>query len=171
MGEAKRRQQAGTSWQNAGPVEDFRVPTGKLAITIEVREENPSTLMFDASNVADLMHAIEQMPDRPAYGTLVRCLAAEFVKNRHSNTDVSGTGIGILWTALHHPQHGLAMRQAVSRDLRDKGKAHIIWHLTHKGLAIALAAQFVDLDTILAATPANQTVLVGRLPDADPVKN
>jgi len=166
MGQAKRRKLAGT-YPSGGPVERFRVPAGKLAITVDVQGTAPSTVLFDSDKVADIVAAIDRVP-RPEYPALVRGLADEFVKGRRNGADFSGIGIGILWTALYHPQHGATVRTQVSRQLRDTGKAHITWSFSKDGLAIALADQFVDLDGVLASTPKDRSIAIVPAELAEP---
>ena len=145
-----------------GPAESFLVPRGKVAITIKVQDENPTTVMFGADTVADIVQTIEQTAGRPPYNDVVRGLAAAFVRCKRSGADLTSVGAGVLWTALHHPQIGSAMREAVSRELRDNGKAHITWRLSEKGFALALADKFLNLDAALSEAPRDTPVIVGR---------
>lgn len=157
MGEAKRRKLSG-SHPSGGPVEDFRVPGGKVAITVDVQGEDPSTVMFDADKIADMMKGVEQVIGRSSYYPMVRGLAAEFAACKRKGADITGVGIGILWSALYHPRSGKEMREGVSRDLREKGRAHITWQVTDDGLAMSLADQFVDMGNLVAAAPGPFTV-------------
>jgi hypothetical protein len=160
MGEAKRRRQTGTTY-DAGPVEQFRVPDGKLGITISVDDKAPSTVLFDADKITDMMaEAGRHLAGQDYYKTL-RCAPAAFLDTRQRHGDLTGVGILILWTALYHPRSGADMRAKVSRALREKNSAHLTWKFsrTH-GLAIALASQFLDLDNIIAKAPRDQQVMV-----------
>jgi hypothetical protein len=160
MGEARRRKRAAGA---DAPVQSFRVPRGKLAITIKVGDENPCTVMFDADIVADVVRTIDQTAGRPPYDEVVHGLADQFVRCKRAGTDFRSVGAGAIWTALYHPELGTAMREAVSRELRDKGKAHIVWRLSEKGFAFALVDKFVDLDAALAEAPRDTPVVVGRI--------
>lgn len=156
MGEAKRRKQRGV-YPDGGPLELFRVPDGKLGITIEVDDEAPSTMLFDADKVADLMVEVERVSRSHDYYRLVRGLAAIFIEDRRKSADLSGIAIGILWTALYHPRAGRNMRAQVARALRDKGKAHLSWRYSSKsGLALAIADQAVPLGNLLARAPRDR---------------
>jgi hypothetical protein len=147
-----------------GPAESFRVPRGKVAITIEVQDENPTTVMFGADTVADIVRTVEQTAGRPPYNDVVRGLADAFVRCKRTGADLTSVGAGVMWTALYHPQVGAAMREAVSRELRDKGKAHITWRLSEKGFALALADKFINLDAALSEAPRDNPVVVSRVP-------
>src|SRR5262249_2333276 len=61
-----------------------------------------------------------------------------------------GAVFGILWTALYHPKGGEKFREMVSRQMANKGKAHIMYRLSPKGLAIALA---YDVDEEINTAP------------------
>jgi hypothetical protein len=167
MGEAKRRKRA------AGPsVQNFRVPRGKLAITIKVGDEGASTVMIDADMVADIVRTIDQTAGRPPYDEVVHGLAATFVKCKQDGTDLRSVGLGAIWTAFYHPELGAAMREAVSRELRDQGKAHIIWRLSKGGFVFALADKFADLDAVLAEAPKDIPSTIGRTrSEGDPKPN
>jgi hypothetical protein len=143
-----------------GSAESFQVPRGKVAITIKVQDENPTTVMFDADTIADIVRTIEQTAGRPPYDDVVRGLAAAFVSCKRTGADLTSVGAGVMWTALHHPQIGVAMREAVSRELRDEGKAHITWRLSEKGFALALADKFINLDVALSEAPRDTPVVV-----------
>ena len=168
MGEAKRRK--ATNEYPAGPVENFRVAGGKLAITVEVGTGPPSTVIFDADRIGDLTSALRLVndgEDAPAYRRLVAGIGQEFLRARQNGEDLTTAGVGVLWSAFYHPDIGLKMRMAVSRALRDTGKAHITWRLSDKGLGMALADRFADLDHLLAIAPRNQTTAFVRRPEDD----
>jgi hypothetical protein len=93
---------------------------GKLAITIKVGDESPSTVMIDADMVADIVRTIDQTAGRPPYDEVVQGLAATFVRCKQDGTDLRSVRLGAIWTAFYHPELGAAMREAVSRELRDQ---------------------------------------------------
>lgn len=171
MGEAKRRKQLGV-YPDGGPVELFRVPDGKLGITIEVDDEAPSTMLFDADKVADLMVDVDRVSKTYDYYALVRGLAPTFIDDRRQGADLSGIAIGILWTALYHPRAGRNMRTQVARALRDKGKAHLSWRYSSKfGLALAIADQAVPLDNLLAHAPRDRQFMYEAAATLEPKPN
>lgn len=158
MGEARRRKYGADT---GGPGERFRVPRDSMAITIKIHDENPTTLLFGSDTVAQLVRIVEQTAGRPPYDDFVREVAAAFITCKRADADLTSVGAAAMWTALYHPQIGAAMRAAVPRELRDKGTAHISWHLSEKGLAMALADRFIDLDGPLAEAGL---VVVGYVP-------
>lgn len=168
MGEARERKRGTIT---GGAAESFRVPRGKMAITIKIQDENPTTILFGADIVADIVRLVEQTAGRPPYHDFVRELAAAFVSCKKAGTDLTIVGAGVMWTALYHPQIGAAMREAVSRELRDKGTAHISWHLSEKGLGLALADRFINLDTALSETRRDSFVVVDHMPDDEAKPN
>jgi hypothetical protein len=148
-----------------GPAKSFRVPRGKVAITIKVHDENSTTVMFDADAVADIVRIIDQTAGRPPYDDVVHGLAAAFVSCKRTGADLTSIGAGVMWTAFHHPQIGAGMWDAVSREVRYKGKAHITWRLSEKGFALALADTFIDLDAALSEARPDTLEVVDRRPD------
>lgn len=153
MGEARRRRLAGQS-----PVESYRVPPGRFAITIDIAGHNPSTVSLEAEKITELMRRAHALwPKTMSFPTLVNGLAERFA----DDPDNAGAAIGIATTALYHPQQGAAIRQAVSQALAVNGKAHLTWNYNPRhGLAMAVGEHFVDLDKPLAA--ATEPVVVAR---------
>lgn len=147
MGQAKRRKLS-MSWIPSQPVEAFRVHNGKIGITIKVDTADPMSVMFDADKVPAMLAKIDRMPLRPAYYTMVEGLGHGFLKFKRgelSEEDLIGIGHGILYTAMYHPKIGQQMRNAVSRQLLEDGKAHISWTLSKAGLILSLGKQYLDL--------------------------
>ena len=169
LGEDESRSNArseATQAQNiaGGPAESFRTPRGTVAITIKVQDESPTTVLFGADTVADIVGIVEQTAGRPPYHDFVRELAARFVSCKKAGADLTVVGAGVR-TAFSHPQVGAAMREAVSRELCEKGKAHISWRLTKKGLGLALADKFINLDPALSEPPRDHVLVVDHMPD------
>jgi hypothetical protein len=149
MGEAKRRKKAGP-YPNGGRIEDFRVPAGKLAITVDIDDTAPSTVLFDATKIAEILNEAARHFAGDDYYKIVRMSMRAFLKIRRQKGDLTGVGIAILWSVFHHPTTGADTRQIVSRRLREGGKVHITWKFSSTyGLGITVADQFVDLDDIL----------------------
>src|SRR3954466_7948699 len=95
MGQAKRRRKAAAGSGEAappsmgqfiqsGPVEEFRVPTGMLAITTEIDDHPPSTFMIEAAKVGDIAAKLKELHRHrmPRYGAVVDYIAKEVVKAR-----------------------------------------------------------------------------------------
>jgi len=143
MGEAKGRKRAGT-YPQGGPVESFRVPNGKVGITIDVGDEPPSTIMLDTDKLVLLLDAPVQTPD---FYKLAPNISHGFAKAKREGNQqqMEALGLAIMRSAFEHPKFGKHTRSSVSSELRKTGKAHITWR-SHSGLAIAVASQFVPLD-------------------------
>ena len=178
MGEAKRRKAAGqypAGQYPAGPVTEFRVARGQVGLSIDVEgSAYPVTLTVEAGQLIDILGRFDRMP-RTRYHSLVRGLAREFVAGLASGDDVRGISLAMLWTALNHPDHGAAMRSAVSRSLRETGKAHLTWrYASDTGFAVALADGFVELDEPLraaAAIPEPLSLVISRCQADEPLAN
>jgi len=114
--------------------EDFVAPGGTVAITIDVEGVSPSTLMFDATKVAEIEARAKEMAAGLSYRPAVRVFAKMFADamrgNNKDDSELTAIGIGILWTAFNHPESGDQMRRRVSEALRKNGKAHITWHFS-----------------------------------------
>ena len=98
----------------------------------------PTTWVFDASKLADLMADVDKAATGIDYRPTVGWLTKQFVnaKRRDERSEFPSLGIAFMWSALHHPQSGEMMRAKVSEVLRRDGKAHISWHSPTAGLAI-----------------------------------
>jgi len=159
MGEAKRRKLAGTYPScNCSQVEKFRAPKGTIAITIDVKGIAPATAVIDASAAVNMLEKITSATQSLSYYATVRHLAGELTRARRTGDHDAFRWIGclVLWTSFNHPKIGNDMRKAVSEALRREGKAHISWFFSPtKGLVIALAEKFIDLEQIAAAAPSN----------------
>jgi hypothetical protein len=183
MGEAKRRRQAGTVplldnppealhrfWcgrPDAGPVEDFRAPIGTVAITLDIHGAAPSTCLIDATKLVDVMGDIGRLSEARDYYWVVRAIASEFLRAKQTGAEAPFLSLGLaaFWTALHHPQLGAPMRDAVSESLRRRGRAHITWQFSPTtGLAMALAEAFVDLEGVAELAATSTPVCIAVLP-------
>jgi hypothetical protein len=144
------------------PAAEFVVPAGLVAITIDAEGCDPSTVMFDTTQVTDIAEACTRLgAGQVNYYGLVRMLARDFVRARKGGNDarLNDIGIGILWTALNHPAAGERMRRAVSTALRRDGKAHITWYFGRHGLGLGLAEGFVDMDQLGEHAPKDAVVV------------
>lgn len=177
MGQARRRKLAGNYpsaddafaaarrfWCSRDNVaaEDFVAPVGTVAITIDVEGIAPTTLMFDATKVAEIEAKAKELAAGLSYRPAVGNFAKMFVDARKQQDDreLTAIGIGILWSAFNHPQSGDQMRRRVSAALRKDGKAHITWHFSLRhGLAISLGEGFVDLEQIIAKAPKDRVIV------------
>ena len=152
MGEAKRRKIFG--------LEDFRVPNGRVALTVDIQDIAPLTFVFVAEDITEAMEHIER--GRPDYYTVARGLVAMLRRPQSDDLPLKKIGLMVLWTALYHPQVGPGMRRMVSLVLRERNSAHLTWTVTERGLSIAVAEKFVDLDKLLAGAPQDRIIAIGR---------
>lgn len=171
MGEAKRRKTKGL-YPIIGKPEEFVAPNGTVSITIDVvGAPSQSTVMFDAIKIADVDREIRAlMPPGLRYGSIVNWCAENFIGARRRNDDgpLVAIGLGILWTALNHPQLGDNNRRAISERLREDGKAHITWFYDpSKGLAMAVCESFVNLQEIMNQTPKDRILQFEAVADGD----
>jgi hypothetical protein len=144
MGEAKRRKKQ--TGQGATPkilVNDFRVPDGMVALTLDVHGINPVTMSVEAGKLEETLRAFDQDLRAQAFGPSVNLSTetggrewAQYVRIRSllidglRQVDASGRKIeemqGLLWCALwcafNHPTKGNPMRRQVSEAIRKTGK-------------------------------------------------
>ena len=151
------------------PVEDFVVPEGIVAITLDVSGANPVTCQIKANQFTDLMTKVDKISQGRDYHDTARMNAAAFLEAKRNNDDDVLTSVGVVaaWTALNHPQSGEAMRQKLSDALRREGKAHISWHVSPKGLFIGLGERFLDLEPIAKKAPKDAVITFD--PDDDSI--
>jgi hypothetical protein len=165
MGEARRRRAAGIPPRQAEETraEDFRVPAGRLALTLDIEGVNPSTCIMDPAAVPAVLELVDREMTRLRipYGSAVAGLAAEFRSARRQGDDGAMAGIGpaCLWLAFNHPQTGALMRERVSDALRREGKAHLTLTVAGERLCLALGPQFVDAVPLMEAMPADCVVV------------
>jgi hypothetical protein len=110
MGEAEERKQAGT-YPTGGPVHRFRVPNGKVAITVDVNNAPPSTAFVGADRLTSLIN--ERLQLLP-YEMLMLHISSEFVKTKREGKreECECMCLWILWAALNHPELGTQIREA-----------------------------------------------------------
>jgi hypothetical protein len=168
MGEAKRRRRAGTHPEQVPAVEDWRVPDGMVAVTLDIEGETPGTLAIQAETFTPLMERMDRIAAALSYAGAVKFAAEEFIKARRENDreGMIGAAYTAFWTALNHPKFGSQMRRGISASLRQDGKAHLTWRFGSKGLAIALGASFTDLAGITITKPT--CLATGRVFDDIP---
>jgi hypothetical protein len=183
MGEARRRKLAANRpadnsleairrlWcsRSDGPVEDFVAPVGTVSITFDIVGTAPSTCMIDASQITGLMASVTKLTTGISYHSLVRRIAGEFLNAKQTGNDqpLSWIGIAGVWTAMHHPKTGDAIKLKVADALRRDGKAHITWHFNPAaGLGIAIADGFIDLEALIKEAPTD-TVVAAVAADSD----
>jgi hypothetical protein len=164
MGEAKRKQQ-----QAIGTPEEFSVPDGMVAITLDIERHNPSTLMLSARFLNDFVDMAAAKLINRTYVSVIREIALGFPSVRGRDESKSeAMAIMALWSVFNHPQGGKTARKAVADALRQDGKAHITWRIGSTGLAISVAEAFFPLASVIdAQAKAGDSVVVAEF-EAEP---
>lgn len=147
---------------------DFRVPPGKVGITIDIKGSELSTMVFDAKEVGDMTAYLNSWSSPPDFYQFVRQLAEGFAEAQRCGCDADRTSIamGMMWTMLHHPVKGAWWRSKLSDALYHDGKAHITWYFDPKlGLGIALGPKIINLDGPMSSSDQSTVVEIG--PDYD----
>ncbi len=145
MGDAKRKQRAGTT-------EAFSMSDGMVAITLDIDGYDPSTLMLSVRCLNDFVDiAAAELINRP-YISVIREIALGFplVRGRDERK-CEALAIMALWSVFNHPQGGRTARKAVADVLRQDRKAHITWRIGSTGLAISVAEAFFPLASVIDA--------------------
>jgi hypothetical protein len=157
MGEAKRKQRSRTA-------EEFSVPDGMVAITLDIEHHGPSTLMLSARCLNDFVDMAAAELINRTYISVIREIALGFPLVRGRDEGKSeALAIMALWSVFNHPQGGRTARKAVADALRQDGKAHITWRIGSTGLAISVAEAFFPLASVIdAQAKAGDSVVVAE---------
>jgi len=174
MGDAKRRRQRKAQHSEGIPeipVDDFRVPDGMVALTLDVYGINPVTLCVKAAELVQTLNCIEEGLDDTAkarqdlthYAKIRSALIAALRRASPNDADMSSLCLGCLWCAFNHPEGSDVLKKRVSEALRRTGKAHITMRCDAKErVAIALCDKFVELNPLMASAPDNVMVWVSE---------
>lgn len=167
MNRQQRRQAARDGRKISGPiatltrVEDFRVPDGKIACSIDFSGLDPSTIQIDADKLTDLLAEMDLLFAGWTYQRVLSVFAAAFREWKRGNTKARDACTAVFWLALRHPASGEAMRAGVLHTLRQDGRAHITFHDgAERGIAFTLAPAFCDLGGCLEGAKAVGDVIV-----------
>src|SRR3954470_19054920 len=109
VGEAKRRGLTGTT-----KAEDWRVPDGMVALTLDVKGHDPSTIAMPFADLTKLLEKLQPEgrfqktageTDLEFHRRVRRYIVAQFPKAKAagSEEDVRALLIATLWTAFDHP--------------------------------------------------------------------
>jgi hypothetical protein len=167
---------------NSIPLSAFRVPDGKLALTLALAGYDPFSITVPVERLENVLHGAEtllglsakQRLDREAHIRVRQQIhsamrnppadAAEFTELRQA------LGILAFWLTLNHPTSSGQMRRAVAEELRKSGKAHVSVTVDEKRTwAFALAPEFVDVRGVtLAADFPDEPVSVSIFPNDGP---
>jgi hypothetical protein len=129
--------------------EDFHVPAGHLAVTVDLAPMPPSTVAIEAAKLDDVLNSLDLAFVGVSYHRVLAMFSRDFRKLKHSKV-MPGLALVPFWLALRYPTGAEAVKLAVSDELRRTGSAHITVHTgVECGVAIAVAAGFVDLENSL----------------------
>lgn len=173
MGEAKRRSLTGTI-----KAEDWRVPDGMVALTLDVKGHDPSTIAMPFADLTKLLEAFEsdRRVQKPAGETdldfhrrVRHHIVDEFprAKAAGAEEEVKSLLTAALWTAFEHPG-SKDMRKAVSQKLRKTGKAHLTAAADSENFIVALAEVFMDLSEALRLAQGHRRMLSIRRNQSEP---
>jgi hypothetical protein len=160
VGEAKRRRERGgtiTHAANPGHVEDYRVPEGHIAFTLDLAGVDPTTFSFEAEKLSEFMAGFDKIPStehsKPGNHVVVRENLIEATKRARGGEPQELIMLSI-WCTMFHPTSGEAIRDGVSQSLRETGKAHVTISMdAKKNFGCGLGEKFVDAQKLLDAVP------------------
>jgi hypothetical protein len=133
-------------------VEDFHVPPGHIAATLDFAPRPPSTVVIDATKLVDVLNRLDLAFAGVSYSSVLAMFGRDFHKLKHGKA-MPGFELVPFWLAFRYPTGAEAVSRAVSDDLRRSGAAHVTIHAGIEcGVAIAVAAGFVDLEKPLTAS-------------------
>jgi hypothetical protein len=151
------------------PAEQYRVAAGRIALTIDFQGRAPSTISINASALVDVVDSIGELVVGKSYQQVLHLLVAAIRAADGGNVDAWNACLVGFWLAVNHPQAGAEIAGRLSDALALDGCAHLTFHANRdRGIAFALADQFVDLDhaahlarqsgaaTIIATNPSRQ---------------
>jgi hypothetical protein len=134
-------------------VEDYRVGSGRVALTFDIANRDPSTISIDAASLSHVLARVEAAVAGRSYEWVVHLLASAIEAADAGDVDAwSAAAFAGLWLAVHHPVAGTEMAARLSDAIAIRGCAHLTMHVgQHRGIAFALADTFVDLDAVAAS--------------------
>jgi hypothetical protein len=142
-------------------VEDFRVPPGHIAITIDLAGLEPATIAIPAAKLAQALDSLDQSFAGFSYQRALALFVREFRKLKR-RVAVAGTELVPFWLVVRHPTAGNALQQSIADHLRRAGSVHVTLHIGRSGgVALAVGDQFVDLEASLAASKGGSVGVVG----------
>lgn len=151
------------------PFSAFRVPNGKIAVTLDLYGCDVFTGVIAAGDLEDSLQAIEQVFDLSAterYDVGTHVLLRETLKesvrqaDQESREGCIGTG---LWLMLNHPEHSNEVRVRVSRELRETGKAHLTIACDQRGMwGFSTSEKPVDLPRTMSFFPDGSAAIFIR---------
>lgn len=147
------------------PLNALRVPTGKIAVTLDMAGFDPCSVLVVASDLDKLVSEMNKMVRGtigPKHAVQTHVLVRRSVGAAFQSGDNGAKKnmmLALLWLALNHPHHADQMRAAMSESLRRDGKAHLSVTVDAGGTwAFGLADKFIDASPVIAALPEDVPV-------------
>jgi hypothetical protein len=132
--------------------EDFHVPPGHVAVTLDFAPRPPSTVAIEATKLVDVLNRLDTAFTGIPYDRVLAMFGRDFHKLKHGKA-MPDLELVPFWLAFRYPTGADAVKRAVSDELRRSGSAHVTIHAgVECGVAIAVAAGFVDLEKPLTAS-------------------
>ena len=146
------------------PLSAFRVPKGKLALTLLLYRHKGLTAVFDATDIDTWLAAFEagmgiEMTDRADSRTHVQI--RELVRRAldDGSADLDTCTAAALWLALNHPFGSETVRRHVSSSLRELDRAHITLSSDARHMwSVAVSEKPVEPQVVMAAFPPGANV-------------
>jgi hypothetical protein len=146
------------------PLSAFRVPKGKLALTLLLFGQKGLTAVFDAAAIDTWLAAFEagmgiEVSDRADWRThaQIRELLRGALDDSSADLDTSTTAA--LWLALNHPFGSETVRRHVSSSLRKPDRAHITLSSDARHMwSVAVSEKPVEPQVVMAAFPPGTNV-------------
>jgi hypothetical protein len=133
------------------PVEFYRVPPGRVALTFDLGDRPPSTISISAASLVGVLDSVEKLIAGRSYQQVLFLLQAAIEAADADKGEVSNAGLIGFWLATNHPHGGAEMVARLSDAIALDGRAHLTMHAGRdRGIAFALCDRFVDLDRAAA---------------------
>jgi hypothetical protein len=141
------------------PLSAFRVPKGKVALTLLLHGRSGLTGVFDATDIDRWLTAFEvgmniSNDDRPDPGIHVQL--RELLRRGLSggSTEVETCTVAGLWLVLNHPFGAKTLRRSVSAALREADRVHITLTSDARQMwSVAVSEKPVEPEVFMAALP------------------
>jgi hypothetical protein len=162
MNRRERRARTAARRREVCSVFEYQVPRGKVALTFDVDGLPPSTALIDVEKLVDVVDAVSRriVADK-TYEQVLSLFVIAFKKAKGDSSVGYATSVLGFWLALNHPKSGHEMRKLVADEIATNNRAHLTFFVAKErpGLAIAVAPQFVDLGTFVAAMPRDAVTM------------
>jgi hypothetical protein len=146
------------------PLSVFRVPKGKVALTLLLHGRKGLTAVFDATDIDTWLAAFEagtgiEMTDRTESWTHVQIRELLRRALDDGSADLDTCTAAALWLALNHPFGSKTVRRHVSSSLRELDRAHITLSSDARHMwSVAVSEKPVEPQVVMAAFPPGTNV-------------